>query len=82
MVRFALLIQLSSASIWISRRCRLALLQRLAQNIITDLFSGSYFIDSNRDNVSAANNIAAADPNFAKKKLGVGDGFTVIMTVV
>ena len=45
----------------------------LHQNIITDLFSGSYFIDSNRDNVSAANNIAAADPNFAKKKLGVGD---------
>lgn len=45
----------------------------LHQNIITDLFSGSYFIDSNRDNVSAANNIAAADPNFTKKKLGVGD---------
>ena len=45
----------------------------LHQNIITDLFSGEYFIDSNRDNVLSENNIAAANPEFAKQKLTVGD---------
>ena len=45
----------------------------LHQNIITDLFSGSYFIDYNRQYVDVANNAAAANPAFAKQKLNVGD---------
>lgn len=46
----------------------------LHQNKITDLFSGEYFVDSyNRGKVLAANNAAAADPNFVNQKLGVGD---------
>lgn len=46
----------------------------LHQNIITDLFDGAYFVDAyNRKNVKAANNAAAADPNFNNKKLGIGD---------
>ena len=46
----------------------------LHQNKIADLFSGSYFVDSyNRNNVMAANNVAASDPNFVNQKLGVGD---------
>lgn len=45
----------------------------LHQNVITDLFSGEYFIDPNRGNVIATNNAAANDPNFVNQKLGVGD---------
>ena len=45
----------------------------LHQNIIVDLFSGSYFVDSNRTSVKVANNSAASNPGFAKEKLGVGD---------
>ncbi|MBQ8501254.1 MAG: TonB-dependent receptor [Bacteroides sp.] len=45
----------------------------LHQNIITDLFSGAYFVDSNRSSVKEANNAAASNPEFAKQKLGVGD---------
>ncbi len=46
----------------------------LHQNVITDLFSGQYFVDSyNRRNVSALNNAAANDPNFVNQKLTVGD---------
>ena len=46
----------------------------LHQNIITDLFSGQYFIDSNRANVLATNNIAAENAqSFQNQKLGVGD---------
>lgn len=45
----------------------------LHQNIITDLFSGSYYVDYNRKSVNPTNNIAANNPNFAKQKLGVGD---------
>jgi hypothetical protein len=45
----------------------------LHQNIITDLFSGQYYVDSNRDNVLASNNAAANDPAFRNQKLGVGD---------
>nr|WP_320058399.1 carboxypeptidase-like regulatory domain-containing protein [uncultured Bacteroides sp.] len=42
-------------------------------NEINDLYNGAYYIDASRATVSAANNSAAADPSFAKKKLGVGD---------
>ena len=46
----------------------------LHQNIITDLFSGQYFVDSyNRSIVSPANNAAANNPAFVNQKLGVGD---------
>ena len=46
----------------------------LHQNVITDLFGGSYFVDiDNRKNVRVENNAAAADPNFKNQKLGVGD---------
>lgn len=45
----------------------------LHQNIITDLFSGAYFIDSNRSNVLSSNNIAASNAAFANQKLSVGD---------
>ena len=45
----------------------------LHQNIITDLFSGQYFVDSNRGNVLPANNAAANNPDFVNQKLGVGD---------
>lgn len=43
-------------------------------NKITDLYSGAYFIDdSSRKSVSAANNAAAANPEWIYEKLGVGD---------
>ena len=43
-------------------------------NEIIDLYDGAYFIDdSDRKNVKAANNAAAADPNWKYEKLGVGD---------
>lgn len=45
----------------------------LHQNIIVDLFSGDYYVDYNRGNVLAVNNAAAANPEFAKQKLTVGD---------
>ena len=45
----------------------------LHQNIITDLFSGQYFVDSNRSNVLPANNAVAGTPAFVNQKLGVGD---------
>ena len=44
----------------------------LHQNIITDLFSGQYFVDSNRNSVLVANNAAANDASFRTQKLGVG----------
>ncbi|MBD5261149.1 MAG: TonB-dependent receptor plug domain-containing protein [Bacteroides sp.] len=44
------------------------------RNELIDLYSGEYFIDdSDRKNVSPANNAAAADPNWVYQKLGVGD---------
>jgi len=44
------------------------------KNELIDLYSGEYFIDvSDRQNVKAANNAAAADPNWKYAKLGVGD---------
>jgi len=43
-------------------------------NTIIDLYGGEYYMDdSDRKNVSAANNAAAADPNWKYEKLGVGD---------
>ena len=43
-------------------------------NKIDDLYNGAYFIDdSSRKNVKAYNNIAAANPDWAYEKLGVGD---------
>ena len=43
-------------------------------NKIIDLYDGEYFIDdSSRSRVRASNNAAAADPNWAYEKLGVGD---------
>ena len=43
-------------------------------NKIIDLYDGEYFIDdSSRSRVRAYNNAAAADPNWAYEKLGVGD---------
>lgn len=45
----------------------------LHQDILTDLFGGKYFVDTNRAKVNAENNPAAADANFANAKLGVGD---------
>lgn len=46
----------------------------LHQTKINDLFSGQYYIDdSSRNSVLAANNSAAADPNWKYEKLGVGD---------
>ncbi len=43
-------------------------------NEIVDLYSGEYYMDdSTRDGVNAANNAAAADPNWKYQKLGVGD---------
>lgn len=43
------------------------------KNIITDLYDGAYYIDSNRASVKAENNSAANDPDFKNKKLHVGD---------
>lgn len=44
------------------------------QNVISDLYGGQYFIDSDsRKNVLVANNEAAADPNWKNQKLQVGD---------
>lgn len=44
------------------------------KNTIVDLYDGEYFMDdSSRKGVSAANNAAAADPNWKYQKLGVGD---------
>lgn len=41
---------------------------------ITDLYGGQYYMDSNtRRSVSSANNSAAANPEWAYEKLGVGD---------
>lgn len=46
----------------------------LHQTKISDLFSGQYYIDdSSRKSVLAANNSAAADPNWQYQKLGIGD---------
>lgn len=43
-------------------------------NKIVDLYNGSYYIDdSSRRNVLAANNAAAANPEWVYEKLGVGD---------
>ncbi len=43
-------------------------------NKIIDLYDGEYYMDdSSRKNVKAANNAAAADPNWRYEKLGVGD---------
>ncbi len=43
-------------------------------NKIIDLYSGEYFMDdSSRKNVKAANNSAAADPDWKYQKLGIGD---------
>lgn len=43
-------------------------------NEIVDLYGGDYYMDdSSREDVSAANNAAAADPNWKYEKLGVGD---------
>ncbi len=43
-------------------------------NEIIDLYGGKYFIDdADRKNVKAANNAAAADPNWVYEKLGMGD---------
>lgn len=44
------------------------------KNKIVDLYSGDYFIDySTRKGISAELNAAAADPNWAYQKLGIGD---------
>ncbi len=44
------------------------------KTVIADLYDGAYFIDNDsRSKVSAANNIAAADPNWVYEKLTVGD---------
>ncbi len=44
------------------------------KNTIVDLYSGEYYMDdSTRKGVLAANNAAAADPNWKYEKLGVGD---------
>ena len=46
----------------------------LHQNILTDLFSGAYFVDAeNRKVVNPLNNAAAQNPNFINEKLNVGD---------
>ena len=43
-------------------------------NRIVDLYNGDYFMDdSSRSGVVAANNAAAADPNWRYEKLGIGD---------
>lgn len=43
-------------------------------NKIIDLYSGKYFLDvADRENVKAANNILAANPEWKNEKLGVGD---------
>lgn len=42
-------------------------------NEITDLFGGKYYMDVERADVLAANNIAAADPTWRYQKLNVGD---------
>lgn len=44
------------------------------KNKIIDLYGGEYYMDdSTRKGISAANNIAAADPNWKYQHLGVGD---------
>lgn len=43
------------------------------RNEISDLFGGTYYLDSERGNVDVKNNIHAADPNWRYQKLGVGD---------
>lgn len=41
---------------------------------LSDLFGGAYYCDVRyRSNVNAANNAAAADPDFINQKLGIGD---------
>ncbi len=42
-------------------------------NILTDLYNGSYYIDSSRKNAKAENNVNASNPDWVNKKLGVGD---------
>lgn len=42
-------------------------------NEITDLFGGSYYMDTERADVLAENNSAAADASWKYEKLGVGD---------
>ncbi|MDO4164830.1 MAG: TonB-dependent receptor [Bacteroides sp.] len=42
-------------------------------NEITDLFGGAYYLDTERADVLAANNSAAADASWKYEKLGVGD---------
>lgn len=42
-------------------------------NEISDLFGGSYFIDSTRGDVYSENNINASNPSWRYQKLGVGD---------
>ncbi len=41
--------------------------------VISDMLGGSYYIDATRSSVSASNNSAALDPNWATEKLGIGD---------
>ena len=43
------------------------------KNEIVDLMGGDYILDPDRREVSAQNNINAADPSWVYKKLGVGD---------
>ena len=43
------------------------------RNEITDLFGGAYYMDTEREDVLAENNSAAADASWAYEKLGVGD---------
>ena len=44
------------------------------KNTIVDLYDGEYYMDdSTRGGVNAANNAAAADPNWKYQKLGIGD---------
>lgn len=42
-------------------------------NEIIDLYGGDYYMDTTRKNVKSANNSAAANPEWAYQKLGVGD---------
>lgn len=60
---------------WLEISCGLDARYYVAQHtkIITDLYDGQYYIDRYRLNVKAENNAAAANPMWAKEKLGVGD---------
>lgn len=47
--------------------------QGIHQNVIVDLYNGDYYIDAARKQINAANNSAAADPEWLNEHLGVGD---------